>query len=135
MPKEGINTPIPIIPSQNLFPVVGIGASAGGLDAFKKLVATIPEDSGMAYILVQHLHPKHDSALPEILQRVSKIPVIEISDNVKVSPNNIYVIPSNKMLIATDGILKLSPREAQNKINLPIDVFFSSLFAEINIVI
>ncbi len=125
MPKLGINTPK--ILSQNLFPVVGIGASAGGLDAFKKLIAPIPEDSGMAYILVQHLHPKHDSALSEILQRVSKIPVIEISDNVKVSPNNIYVIPSNKMLIATDGILKLSPREAANKINLPIDIFFSSL--------
>ncbi len=117
----------PKIFSQNLFPVVGIGASAGGLDAFKKLIATIPEDSGMAYILVQHLHPQHDSALPEILQKISKIPVIEISDNVKVSPNNIYVIPSNKMLIATDGILKLSPREAKNKINLPINVFFSSL--------
>ncbi len=125
MPKSEIDEPK--ILSQNLFPVVGIGASAGGLDAFKKLIATIPEDSGMAYILVQHLHPQHDSALPEILQRVSKIPVIEISDNVKVSPNNIYVIPSNKMLIATDGILKLSPREAKNKINLPIDIFFSSL--------
>ena len=129
MSKSEINTPV--ILSQNLFPVVGIGASAGGLDAFKKLIATIPEDSGMAYILVQHLHPQHDSALPEILQRVSKIPVIEISDNVKVSPNNIYVIPSNKMLIATDGILKLSPREATNRINLPIDIFFSSL-AEIH---
>ena len=129
MPKSDINTPK--ILSQNLFPVVGIGASAGGLDAFKKLISTIPEDSGMAYILVQHLHPQHESALPEILQRISKIPVIEISDNVKVSPNNIYVIPANKMLIATDGILKLSPREAKNKINLPIDVFFSSL-AEIH---
>jgi two-component system, chemotaxis family, CheB/CheR fusion protein len=129
MSKSEINKPK--IPSQNLFPVVGIGASAGGLDAFKKLIATIPEDSGMAYILVQHLHPQHDSALPEILQRVSKIPVIEISDNVKVSPNNIYVIPSNKMLIATDGVLKLSPREAKNRINLPIDIFFSSL-AEIH---
>lgn len=129
MSKSAINTPK--IPSKNLFPVVGVGASAGGLDAFKKLIATIPEDSGMAYILVQHLHPQHDSALPEILQRVSKIPVIEISDNVKVSPNNIYVIPSNKMLIATDGVLKLSPREATNRINLPIDLFFSSL-AEIH---
>ena len=125
MPKATMNTPV--ILSQNLFPVVGIGASAGGLDAFKKLIATIAEDSGMAYILVQHLHPQYDSALPEILQRVSKIPVIEISDNVTVSPNNIYVIPANKMLIATDGILKLSPREANNKVNLPIDVFFSSL--------
>ena len=125
MPKIAVN--VPKILSQNLFPVVGIGASAGGLDAFKKLITNIPEDSGMAYILVQHLHPQHESALPEILQRVSKIPVFEISDNITVSPNNIYVIPANKMLIATDGVLKLSPRDANNRLNLPIDVFFSSL--------
>ena len=59
--------------SKNLFPVVGIGASAGGLEAFKKLIKAIPEDSGMAYILVQHLHPEHSSALPEILQRETKM--------------------------------------------------------------
>ncbi len=113
--------------SENLFPVVGIGASAGGLEAFKKLIKAITEDSGMAYILVQHLHPGHESALPEILQRVSKIPVQEISDNVKVQPNHIYVIPSNKMLVATDGVLKLSERAIAGKLNLPIDLFFSSL--------
>ncbi len=113
--------------SDNLFPVVGIGASAGGLEAFKKLIKAITEDSGMAYILVQHLHPDHESALPEILQRVSKIPVVEISDNVKVQPNYIYVIPSNKILIATDGVLKLSERAMAGKPNLPIDIFFSSL--------
>ncbi len=113
--------------SQNLFPVVGIGASAGGLDAFKKLIQTIPEHSGMAYILVQHLHPGHESALPEILQRVTPIPVVEISDNVEVKPDHIYVIPSNKLLVANDGVLQLSPRSAIDKLNLPIDVFFSSL--------
>ncbi|MEO7523240.1 MAG: chemotaxis protein CheB, partial [Ferruginibacter sp.] len=125
MPKS-VND-IPKILSQNLFPVVGIGASAGGLDAFKKLIKVIPENSGMAYILVQHLHPEYDSALPEILQRLTKIPVVEISNNVHVEPDHIYVIPSNKMLVATDGILKLSPRLAKNKLNLPIDIFFSSL--------
>ncbi len=117
----------PAILSKNLFPVVGIGASAGGLEAFKKLIGAIPENSGMAYILVQHLHPEHESALPEILQRVSKIPVVEISDNVHVNPNQVYVIPSNKILLATDGILKLSPRPGKEKLNLPIDIFFSSL--------
>ena len=81
----------------------------------------------MAYILVQHLHPEHESALPEILQRVSKIPVVEISDNVHVDPNHIYVIPSNKILMATDGVLKLSPRLTKERLNLPIDIFFSSL--------
>ncbi len=81
----------------------------------------------MAYILVQHLHPEHESALPEILQRVSKIPVIEISDNVHVDANQIYVIPSNKLLVATDGVLNLSPRSTKDKQNMPIDIFFSSL--------
>jgi two-component system, chemotaxis family, CheB/CheR fusion protein len=77
--------------SSNLFPVVGIGASAGGLDAFKKLLKAIPEDSGMAYILVQHLDPDHESILTELLQRVTKIPVQEITDNVQVAPNHIYI--------------------------------------------
>ena len=117
----------PKILSENLFPVVGIGASAGGLEAFKKFIPTIPEHSGMAYILVQHLHPGYESSLPEILQRITPIPVVEISDNVEVKPDHIYVIPSNKMLVATDGILQLSPRLAKDKINLPIDIFFSSL--------
>ncbi|MEO6869020.1 MAG: chemotaxis protein CheB, partial [Ginsengibacter sp.] len=113
--------------SKNLFPVVGIGASAGGLDAFKKLIQSIPEKSGMAYIIVQHLHPEYDSALPEILQRETKIPVVEIIDKVHVEPDFIYVIPSNKMLTASDGILHLGSRTDKKKNNLAIDVFFSSL--------
>lgn len=119
----------PLIKSPNLFPVVGIGASAGGLDAFKKLLKAIPEDSGMAYVLVQHLDPSHESLLPEILQKVTKIPVLEITDDIKVLPDHIYVIPSNKMMVATDGVLLLAPRPEKNKNerNLPIDLFFKSL--------
>src|ERR1700736_1544252 len=94
--------------SSNLFPVIGVGASAGGLDAFKKLLKAIPEDSGMAYILVQHLDPRHDSILSDLLQKVTKIPVQEISDNIHVEPDHIYIIPSNKLLTATDGVLQLS---------------------------
>lgn len=119
----------PKILSSNLFPVVGIGASAGGLDAFKKLLKAISKDSGMAYVLVQHLDPNHESLLPEILQKVTPIPVLEITDDIKVLPNHIYVIPSNKMMVATDGILVLGPRPAKSKTerNLPIDLFFTSL--------
>ncbi|MEJ7611467.1 MAG: chemotaxis protein CheB [Ferruginibacter sp.] len=122
-----------LIQSKNLFPVVGIGASAGGLVAFRKLVHAIPADSGMAYVLVQHLDPKHESLLPELLQKVSVIPVLEISDDIKVKPDHIYVIPGNKMLVATDGVLKLSPRISDHSftLNLPIDLFFRSL-AEIH---
>ncbi|MHA4807905.1 chemotaxis protein CheB [Flavitalea flava] len=113
--------------STNLFPVVGVGASAGGLEAFKKLVSAIPLDSGMAYILVQHLDPTHESILSELLQKVTKIPVQEITDNIKVEANHIYIIPSNKLLTATDGILQLSARHPKGQKNLPIDLFFSSL--------
>lgn len=118
-----------LIKSANKFPVVGIGASAGGLAAFKDLVSAIPEDSGMAYVLVQHLDPNHESLLPELLQKVTKVPVLEISNDIKVEPDHIYIIPSNKMLLANDGVLELSPRPApeKNKRNLPIDLFFSSL--------
>jgi two-component system CheB/CheR fusion protein len=108
------------------FPIVGIGASAGGLDAFKRLLTAIPENSGMAYVLVQHLNPSHESILPEILQRVTTIPVLEITDDIHLAPDHIYVIPSSKMLFSTDGVLRLIERE--NKVlNLSIDIFFTSL--------
>ena len=113
--------------SDNLFPVVGVGASAGGLDTFKRLLKAIPDNSGMAYILVQHLDPSHESILADLLQRVTKIPVLEITDNIKVAPDHIYIIPSNKLLTATDGILKLSVRPPKNQRSMPIDLFFSSL--------
>ncbi len=112
--------------SKNLFPVVGIGASAGGLEAFKKFIKAIPAKSGMAFILVQHLHPEHNSTLPEILQRETNISVAEVTDNIKVEPNHIYIIPSNKILSANDGILQLSTRPKDQK-NMPIDIFFTSL--------
>ena len=117
----------PLIKSPNLFPVVGIGASAGGLDAFKKLLKAIPENSGMAYVLVQHLDPTHESFLQDLLQKVTKIPVMEISDDIKVQPDHIYIIPSNKMMIANDGVLELSPRPAKIKTNATCPLIFSLL--------
>lgn len=125
MPKANKNK-VKIL-SDNLFPVVGVGASAGGLEAFKKLVKAIPVDSGMAYILVQHLDPAHESILADLLQRVTKIPVEEIINNIKVEPDHIYIIPSNKLLTATDGVLQLSARSPKGYKNMPIDLFFSSL--------
>ena len=82
------------------FPIVGVGASAGGLDAFKRLLKAIPENSGMAYVLVQHLDPTHESVLPDILSRFTKIPVHEITENIHLAPDHIYIIPSNKILYA-----------------------------------
>jgi len=114
-------------PSDNLFPVVGVGASAGGLEAFKRLIRAIPEKSGVAYILVQHLEPTHESLLVDILQKITPIPIQEITNNVRVEPDHVYVIPSNKLLTANDGRLQLSPRGPKNEKNMPIDVFFTSL--------
>lgn len=108
------------------FPIVGIGASAGGLEAFRQFLSAIPEDSGMAFVLVQHLDPKHNSILPEILSHSTKIPVHEITDEIHLAPNNIYVIPENKILISTDGVLQISPR-GSDKRNHAIDIFFKSL--------
>lgn len=97
--------------SEQDFPIVGIGASAGGIEAFKSFLKAIPEDSGMAYVLVQHLNPSHESILPEILRKVTKIPVNEIKDDIHLAPNHIYVIPENQTLTSTDGVLKLTPRD------------------------
>jgi two-component system CheB/CheR fusion protein len=114
------------IASENLFPVVGVGASAGGLEAFKELIKAIPPDSGMAYILIQHLAPQYESLLTEILQKFTSIPVVEISNNVKVLPNHVYIIPANQLVTANDGVLQLEPRVQEEKLNV-IDVFFTSL--------
>jgi two-component system CheB/CheR fusion protein len=108
------------------FPIVGIGASAGGLEVFTDFIDTIPANSEMAYVVVQHLDPKHDSILTELLSKVAKIPINEITDEIHLAPNNIYVIPENKMLTSFDGVLKLSPREKGTK-NQAIDIFFTSL--------
>ncbi len=124
-PKKNKSKSEPSATVQN-FPIVGIGASAGGLDAFRRLLAAIPEISGMAYVLVQHLDPSHESILPEILQRVTKIPVHEITDDIHLAPDHIYIIPSNKILTSTDGVLQLTPRD-KKIVNLSIDVFFTSL--------
>lgn len=118
-----------LIKSDNRFPVVAVGASAGGLSAFKQLVKSIPLNSGMAYVLVQHLDPSHQSLLPELLQKITKIPVREIIDKVEVEPDHIYIMPSNKMLLSNDGKLELSTRPGKylKRKNMPIDLFFESL--------
>jgi len=125
MPNKHKQNQPPATPQD--FPIVGIGASAGGLDAFKKLLKNIPENSGMAYVLVQHLAPSHESILPKLLSKVTSLPVFEITDDIHLAPNHIYIIPENKLLTTYDGVLKLEPRESSIKKNTTIDLFFSSL--------
>ncbi len=108
------------------FLLVGIGASAGGLDSFKRFLGSIPENPGMAYILVQDLSTPYEGILPENLSRTTDIPVHEITDDCKISPNNIYVIPENWLVEVTDNVLKLTPNQ-QGAHKMPIGGFLSSL--------
>src|SRR6266478_825249 len=110
-----------------LFPIVGIGASAGGLEAFSELLRYLPEKTGMAFVLVQHLDPKHDSSLQEILARTTKIPVTEVTQGVVVQPDHAYVIPANTNLTIKNGILQLGSRVLTHGQHMPINDFFRSL--------
>lgn len=78
--------------------VVGLGASAGGIKAFREFFAQVPANSGMAYVVILHLSPEHDSKLAEILQHVALIPVTQVKETVKIEPDHVYVIPPNKSL-------------------------------------
>jgi two-component system CheB/CheR fusion protein len=113
--------------SPSTFPIVGIGASAGGLEAFSELLRNLPEKTGMAFALVQHLDPKHTSGLPEILARTTRIPVTEVTEGCVVQPDHVYVIPANTNMAIKDGTLKLSPRLLVHGQHMPIDNFFRSL--------
>jgi two-component system CheB/CheR fusion protein len=109
------------------FPIVGIGASAGGLEAFSELLHNLPEKTGMAFVLVTHLDPKHISGLPEILARTTKLPVEEITDGCVVQPDHVYVIPANTNMLLKDGKLRLGARVIVHGQHMPIDNFFRSL--------
>ncbi len=109
------------------FPIVGIGASAGGLEAFSELLRQLPLKTGMAFVLVQHLDPKHSSELREILARTTKIPVAEVTDGTVVRPDHIYVIPPNTVMAIKGGVLRLSARVLTHGQHLPIDHFLRSL--------
>jgi len=110
-----------------VFPVVGIGASAGGLEAFSALLANLPETTGMAFVFLQHLDPSHHSALEEILSRTTKIPVTQVTEGVEVERNHVYIIPPNSDMVIRDGILRLSARSLTHGQHRPIDGFFISL--------
>ena len=112
-------------PSRFLY--VGIGASAGGLDALKKFLSNIPENSGMAFIIVQHMDPTHKSGLVNILSNYTNLKVLEIVDGVKVESEHIYIIPPNKDLGILDGKLQLMEPIEPHGLRMPINYFFTSL--------
>src|SRR5665647_207947 len=113
-----MNTRKPVTPKQvsenasaiaeiSQFPIVGIGASAGGLEALEQFFQNMPADSGMAFVVIQHLDPTHVGIMPELLQRTTPMKVFQASDQLKVKPNCVYVIPPNKSMSLLKGALYL----------------------------
>jgi two-component system, chemotaxis family, CheB/CheR fusion protein len=115
------------IVTNKTFPIVGVGASAGGLEAFKQLLAAVPNKSGIAFVLVQHLPPKHESMLTELLSKTAKLPVLDVTDGMAVVPDHIYVVPPNADLSIEQGSLYLHPLAEGRSRHMPIDSFFRSL--------
>jgi two-component system CheB/CheR fusion protein len=111
-------------------PIVGIGASAGGLESFSELLVRVPTDMGMAYVFVQHLDPGHASRLVEILSKRARFPVEQARDGLKILPNRLYVIAPNTTLTIGAGVLHLSGRDPAERPHRPVDAFLHSLAQE-----
>ena len=109
------------------FPVVGVGASAGGLEAFTSLVEHLPAQTGLALVLVPHLDPVHKSILTEILSRKTSLPVLEVRDGMELESQHIYVIPPNANMKVSGGKLLLAARQHTVAANMPVDILFDSL--------
>jgi len=112
------------------FPVVAIGASAGGLEAYKEFFHALPVDTGMAFVLVQHLDPSHHSLLTEIIARTTRMPVEEVKAGVKIKPNRVYAIPSNALMAISEGVFTLTARSGEPGQHLSVDFFMRSLARE-----
>jgi two-component system CheB/CheR fusion protein len=127
----GVEQPSEAPPPRDVlpFPIVGIGASAGGLEAFREMLGALPTDTGMAYVVVQHLAPTHESMLPDILARATAMPVCQVRDGMAVEPDTVYVIPPGTDMELSDGHLRLSPRTAGRGQHRPINLFLQSLAA------
>ncbi len=108
-------------------PIVAVGASAGGLEAFTDLLGALPESPGLALVLVQHLAPQHESALPTLLGNATTIPVVQATEGMVVEPNHVYVIPPNTQMGIADGVLHLLPRPHDNSQYVPVDFLFRAL--------
>ena len=109
------------------FPIVGIGASAGGLEALSQLLGHLPIDTGMGFVVVQHLAPKHESLSAEIFSRVTRMKVSEVKEGVRVQPNCVYILPPNFSMGILNGVLNLMPRTEVRGLHLVIDFFLQSL--------
>jgi two-component system CheB/CheR fusion protein len=112
------------------FPVVGIGASAGGLEALEQFLRGVPRASGMAFVIVQHLDPQDRGALVDLLGRATDMPVVQVRDEQETEPDHVYVIPPARDMSILHGVLHVLPQRSPRGLNLPVDVFFRSLAAD-----
>lgn len=124
-PSRRSGDPLPL--RGGALPIVGIGASAGGLEALEQFLAHVPEASGLAFVIVQHLDPTREGIMPELLQRATRMAVAQVKDRTKVEPNCVYVIPPNKDLSILRGVLHLLDPSSPRGLRLPIDSFFRAL--------
>ena len=114
------------MPTPSPMPIVGMGASAGGLEAYQKFFEHMPHDTGMAFVVVQHLDPRHATLMPELLGRTTRMSVEQVRDETPVEPDRVYVIPPNATLTIEGGVLRVrSPRG--DALRMPIDGLFHSL--------
>jgi len=114
-------------PGAAAFPVVGIGASAGGLEAFKNFFQAMPPDTGMAFVLVPHLDPTHESMMVDLLAKYTAMRVVQIEDGMPLTANTVFMIPPNRYMSIKDGELHLSEPTLRRGMRMPIDYFFRSL--------
>jgi two-component system CheB/CheR fusion protein len=116
-----------VVPSTIQFPVVGIGASAGGLPALLRFFENLPQHTGMAFVIILHLSPRHKSSADLVLQRATRMPVVQVVKAVQIEPDHVYVIPPNQHLTMIDGFLGLTPLERPRGGHIAIDLFFRTL--------
>ena len=119
--------PKPTDQPKESFPIVGIGASAGGLEALESFLENVPTNSGMAFVIIQHLDPTHKAMMAELLQRSTPMPVVQVKDRMRVEPDHVYVIPPNKDMSILRGTLHLFDPVEPRGLRLPIDFFLRSL--------
>src|SRR5215475_12073926 len=133
-PKKKVRSKKPkrqtVAPAGNMpatFPIVAIGASAGGLEAFSNLLRALPAEPGIALVFIPHLDPTHESAMVELLSRTTGLPVVQAAEGIRVTENSVYVLPPNSDMTIADGVLHLVRRGAERGHHMPIDTFFRSL--------
>ncbi|MCH8512252.1 MAG: PAS domain-containing protein [Kiritimatiellae bacterium] len=126
-PKKSNVSAKAVVAEKPSFPIVGIGASAGGLEALEQFLEEVPDHCGMAFVIVQHLDPTHKGIMHELLQRVTGMSVMQVKDCTQVKPDCVYVIPPNKDMSILHDVLHLLPPAAPRGLRLPIDFFLRSL--------